>query len=160
MSVAILFGSIIAVVFLVTFLSGRRFGPLALSLAAGAMLAEIWAGWLVVVVAGLGFEVPGLPHGVIATLIILLGPLLMLLLGGPRYFKKFERVASALCIALLTAALLVEPLGQYMTLDADALRVYSLLVEWQPYVITAGLGLGLIDLFLLHTAKTAKSDKS
>lgn len=160
MSVAILFGSIIVVVFLITFLSGRRFGPLALSLAAGAMLAEIWSDWLEIIVAGFGFEVPGLPHGVVATLIILLGPLFMLLFGGPRYFKKFERTASALCIALLTAALLVEPLGRHMVLDNEALRVYSLLAEWRPYVITAGLGLGLVDLFLLHTAKTAKPGKS
>lgn len=159
MGVVVVFGAIIVSVFLIAFLSGRRFGPLALALAAGSMLAEIWSEWLTIIVSGLGFEIPGLPYGVISTIIILIAPLFLLLFGGPKYFNKFERFASALGIALLTAALLVQPMGRYMTLDGDALAVYTVLVEWWPYVVTAGLGLGLVDLFLLHSAKLPKSKK-
>ena len=123
MSVYILFGAIIAVVFIIAFISSRRFGPMALSLAAGSMLAEMWSEWLVVIIGGLGIDVTGLPQGVIATLIILLAPLLLLLFGGPRYKGKYERVVSAILIALLTAALLVRPLGKYLVLDGDALKL-------------------------------------
>lgn len=152
MSVYILFGAIIAVVFIIAFISSRRFGPMALSLAAGSMLAEMWSEWLVVIIGGLGIDVTGLPQGVIATLIILLAPLLLLLFGGPRYKGKYERVVSAILIALLTAALLVRPLGKYLVLDGDALKVYQMLSDWWQYVVTAGLVLGLVDMFLLHSA--------
>ncbi|OYX42109.1 hypothetical protein B7Y94_04020 [Candidatus Saccharibacteria bacterium 32-49-12] len=159
MSVVVLFGSIIVAVFTIALLSGRRFGPLALALSAGSMLAEIWADWLTVIVSGLGFEIPGLPYGVVSTMIILLGPLFLLLFGGPRYYSKFQRILSAVLIALLTAALLVIPLGRYMTLDGEALNFYKILVEWWQYVVTVGLVAGLVDLFLLHSARAPKEKK-
>lgn len=159
MEVVVIFSAIVLVVFLGVFLSGRRFGPLALSLAAGFMLSEIWADWLTIIISGLGFEIAGLPYGVISSVMILLAPLFMLLWGGPRYFKKIERAMSAIVIALLTAALLVEPLGKYMVLDGDALAVYRVMAEWWQYVVTAGLVIGLVDVFLLHTAKVAKPSK-
>ncbi len=46
MSVIILFGAILVTVFAVAFVSSRRFGPLALSLATGFLLSEWWGGWL------------------------------------------------------------------------------------------------------------------
>ena len=58
MEVLLIFLAIIIVVFFGVFVSGRRFGPLALSLAAGFMLARIWAEWLTIMVSGLGFEIP------------------------------------------------------------------------------------------------------
>ena len=152
MNVIILFGVIIAVIFVIAFISSRRFGPLALALSAGAMLAEIWSEWLVIIIGGLGIEVPGLPHGVIATIIILLAPLFLLLFGGPRYYGKYQRVFSAIMIALLTATLLVKPLGKYMSLDGDALKVYQSLSDWWKYVVTVGLLIGLADIFMLHSA--------
>lgn len=159
MSVAIIFGAILAVVFVIAFVSSRRFGPLALALAAGSLLAELWADWLTIIIGGFGIDVPGLPQGVIATLILLLAPLILLFLGGPRYRGKWERFFSALMIALLTAALLVQPLGKYMQLDGEALAVYQVLSEWWKYVVSVGLVLGLIDVFLLHSAKAPEHSK-
>ncbi len=159
MNVLMLFGLIIGFVFTVAFISSRRFGPLALALAAGSMLADMWSEWLAVIIGGFGVVVPGLPHGVIATLIIILAPLTLLLFGGPRYHGKYERIMSALLIALLTAALLVRPLGRYMVLDGDALKIYQLLYQWWQIVVTAGLLLGLIDIFLLHSARASHGKK-
>ena len=39
MSIIILFGAILVAVFIIAFVSSRRFGPLALSLAAGFLLS-------------------------------------------------------------------------------------------------------------------------
>lgn len=159
MSVLLLFGVILVVVFAVAFVSNRRFGPLALALAAGSMLAEFWAGGLAIIIGGLGVNMPELPSGVLATVILLISPLLLLLFGGPRYSGKYQRIASAVMIALLTAALLVRPLGQYMVLDGEALNVYKILNEWWRYVVTVGLMIGLADLFLLHSVKLPSSKK-
>lgn len=153
MEVAIIFLIIIAVVFAGVFLSGRRLGPLALALAAGSILSTIWADSLTIIISGLGFEVPGLPYGVISTVIIVLLPMLVLLFGGPRYLKKVQRVFAALLVSALAAALLVHPLGSYMTLDGASLETYELMLDWWPYLVTVGLVMGLVDLFLLHSVK-------
>ena len=153
MSIVILFGIIVAVVFALAFVSNRRFGPLALALAAGSMLADFWASGLAIIIGGLGVNTPELPSGLLATVVLLMSPLLLLLFGGPRYSGKYQRIASAAMIALLTAALLVRPLGQYIALDGEALKAYKILHDWWQYVATAGLLIGLIDLFLLHSVK-------
>ena len=55
MSVLLVFGLIIGAVFAIAFVSSRRFGPLALALAAGAVLADIWSEWLAIIIGGFVF---------------------------------------------------------------------------------------------------------
>ncbi len=151
MSVIILFGAILVAVFMIAFVSSRRFGPLALSLAAGFLLSEWWASWLTGLLDGLKLAVNWLPNGVIAALTLTLIPLFALLLGGPRYQRKHEKIVSAVAIAFLTASLLVVPLGKYVSLDGQALDLYKVFANSWRYIATAGLVFGLVDLFLLHT---------
>lgn len=151
MSIIILFGAILAIVFTIAFVSSRRFGPLALSLAAGFLLSEWWASWLTGLLDGLKLAVSWLPNGVIAALTLTLIPLFALLLGGPRYQRKHEKIISAVAIAFLTASLLVMPLGKYVSLDGQALDLYKVFANNWRYVATLGLVCGVIDLFMLHT---------
>lgn len=152
MSIIILFGAILAIVFTIAFVSSRRFGPLALSLAAGFLLSEWWASWLTGLLDGLKLAVIWLPNGVIAALTLTLIPLFTLLLGGPRYQRKHEKIISAVAIAFLTASLLVVPLGKYVSLDGQALDLYKIFANNWRYVATLGLVCGVIDLFMLHTS--------
>lgn len=159
MNVALLFGGILIGIFGLVFVSGRRFGPLVLALAAGAMLAGFWAEWLAIVIGGLGVSMPGLPSGVLATVIMTIAPLCLLLLGGPKYQGKYEKIFAAAIVSLVTAALLVKPLGQFMMLDANGLAVYNLLNEWWQLVVTVGLIAGMADVFMLHTVKVSAAKK-
>lgn len=151
MSVIILFGAILVIVFTIAFVSSRRFGPLALALAAGFLLSEWWASWLTGLLDELKLAVSWLPNGVIAALTLTLIPLFTLLLGGPRYQRKHEKIISAVAIAFLTASLLVVPLGKYVSLDGQALDLYKVFANNWRYVATLGLVCGVIDLFMLHT---------
>ncbi len=159
MSVAILFGVIVAVIFAAAFVSSRRFGPLALALAAGFLLAEWWSSWLGSILDGFGMELDWLPNGVIAVLLLLLAPLFALLASGPKYQKKHMKIVSAAGIAFLAAALLVMPLGKFMSLDGQALELYKMFAGAWRYIATAGLVLGVVDLFLTHTASSRSSKK-
>lgn len=159
MSVAILFGVIVAVIFAAAFVSSRRFGLLALALAAGFLLAEWWSSWLAGVLDGFGIALDWLPNGVIAVLLLLLAPLFALLVGGPKYHNRYMKIVSAAGIAFLAAALLVVPLGKFMLLDGQALALYKMFAGAWRYIATAGLVLGVLDLFLAHTAKSGSGSK-
>lgn len=160
MEVVVLFGGIVVVVFVGAFLSARRFGVLALGLAAGSVLAGLWAE----VLAGRFVQfsevqsIP-MPAGVIASVALLVAPTLLLLLSGPRYRGRWDRVLSAVMVGVLTAAFLVEPLGKYMLLEGQALGVYRWLEGAWQYVVTVGLVLGVIDLFFLHNSSKSKSKR-
>lgn len=160
MSVVLLFGGVAVAVTALVFVLNRRFGVLALALAAGVLLAELWAEWLAGVIGGLGVSsVVGLPNGVIATIILTVGPLVLLLITGPKGPGKLLRLVSAVLVGVLAAAVLVRPLGKFMTLDAEAMKTYKLLSDWWYYVATVGLVVGLVDMSVPLKAKPPAAKK-
>lgn len=161
MSVVLLFGGVAVAVAALVFVLNRRFGVLALALAAGVLLAELWAEWLAGVIGGLGVSsVAGLPNGVIATIILTVGPLVLLLITGPKGLGKLLRLVSAVLVGMLAAAVLVRPLGKFMTLDAEAMKTYKLLSDWWYYVATVGLVVGLVDMSVPLKAKPPAAKKT
>lgn len=155
MGPVILFSSVVAAVSIISFFCARRFGALALSLAAGSVLSSLWADWLARQLSSLGLGLSWLPIGALATIILLLAPMLVLLFSGPKSRGRYDRIVSALAIGLLTAAFLVQPLGKFLALKGDALAAYQWLAGAWQYVVTVGLVLGVIDLFLSHGKKSA-----
>lgn len=153
MQVAIIFGGIMVAMFVFGFLSRRRFGALALSLAAGSVLSSMWSVALGDYLESVGLEDMVLPVGVISAVALLIAPAVFVMLGGPKHHEKRQQVVAALAFALLAAAFLVEPMGRYITLSGDALTAYTWLLGSHKYVITAGLVLGIIDMFVGHTKK-------
>ena len=162
MSIVLLFGGVAVVVTALAFVLNRRFGVLALALAAGALLAELWAEWLAAgVIGGLGVSsVAGLPNGVVATIILTVGPLVLLLITGPKGPGKLLRLISAVLVGVLAAAVLVRPLGKFMTLDAEAMKTYKLLSDWWHYAATVGLVAGLLDMSLPLQVKAPAAKKT
>lgn len=161
MSVVLLFGGVAVAVAALVFVLNRRFGVLALALAAGALLAELWTEWLARVIGGLGVSgVAGLPNGVVSTIILTVGPLVLLLITGPKGPGKLLRLISAVLVGVLAAAVLVRPLGKFMTLDAEAMKTYKLLSDWWYYVATVGLVVGLVDMSVPLKAKPPAAKKA
>lgn len=159
MEVVWLFSAIIAVMALIAFVSGRRFGILALGLSASSILVLIWSGRLSGLLADYGLTIQGLPPGALAIVILLLLPIIPLLLKGPKYKGKFERISSALFAGVLAAAFLVVPLGGFLALEGDSLSIYRLMLEYWQLVVTAGVVMAVIDLFMLHSKKSPVPDK-
>ena len=159
MSVAFLFGGIILVIFISVFLSSRRFGVLALSLAAGSVLSGLWAGWLADMLTRYGITFDWLPVNAFAIGLLLMLPLVLMLFKGPKHPTTSGKIISAVAIGLLTAAFLVQPLGRHMVLEGDALAVYQWIAEYWQYVVTVGLSLGVVDVLLMSTKRPDK-DKS
>lgn len=132
------------------FVSGRRFGLLALGLAMGAWLAEWWSSELAIWWSQLGKQVTGLPTSVLMTLLLTLLPVVAMSLSGPVYQKQRSRVLAAVALVVLAAALLVRPLGLYVQLDGLGWQLYQVVAEQWQLVASAGLLLALTELIVLQ----------
>ena len=161
MSVVLLFAIVVVSVGAVVFVSGRRPGLLLLALAGGAPLAELWSSSLAELMQQLHVTIAQVPHQIVTTVLLCFLPCLVLLWSGPTQRRMGVRIGSALLVGLVAAAFLVQPFGLYITMNGgEALTTYKLLSQWSPYVISGGIGVGVIDLLLPQAANATRAKKS
>lgn len=160
MGVSLIFIGIFIVLFLLAYISKRRFGALGLALIAGATLSELWADKLTPIVADAGVTIDQPPLSVLVAAALIIVPALLLLTSGPSYHASHFRVIGALLFALLATALLIEPLGDVFWLTDENRTVYEWLVTNKVYIVTFGIVIALFDLVGAHSAKSAPHKKS
>lgn len=153
MSFLMIFLVIIAMLFVLAYVTKRRFGALGLALAAGALLSELWVGDLTPIIASTGLVLvqPPLESVVSAGLILL--PAVLLLFSGPTYKTKPHRIVGAIAFAVLATALLLVPLGSALVIDDTARPAYDFFVLYRPAIITTTLAYALADLLITKTPK-------
>lgn len=148
MDIVIIFGSLALAVAVLAFLSGRRYGVLAMSLATGAMIADLWGSQLTQILASYGVQVANIPIGVAIEVALLALPLAMAFFSGTRTMGLTTRIISAIVVGLMFAAFLVEPLGGFMELEGDSQGAYHWLASVWQYIVTIGLILAVIDMLM------------
>lgn len=153
MSFLVIFGGVLAVLFLLAFFTKRRFGVLGLALSAGAMLGNLWVGHLTPVIAEAGVKLVAPPLHSVVLAGLILAPALLLLFSGPTYKAKPWRIAGAAAFAVLAAALLLEPLGAALVIEGPGKQAYDIFVQYRVSIITACLGLALADLLMVKLPK-------
>jgi len=160
MDVALVFGILLVILFVLAFITKRRFGVLGLALAAGAMLSSLWADKLTPVIEQAGVVVERPPLATIVAVSLVLLPAIVLFVSGPVYRELPMRLAGALMFAALAVALLVEPLGSAMYVTGDSKKVYDFFVENQVYIVTFGLIAAVVDILFTrmprHSGRHAK----
>ena len=157
MNLAIVLGICLAVLFVLAYVTKRRFGVLGLALTAGATLSNMWAMQATPYVekAGLVLVSPPL-ESVVAAVIILL-PAVILLFSGPKYHEGPFRIVGAAAFALLASAFLLAPLGNALVLPADSQKLFDILSDNRIWIITAGIVFAVIDL-LMATGKRHRKE--
>jgi len=157
MSFVVIFLIVIASLFALVFFTKRRFGVLGLALAAGAILSNLWVGDLTPIIAeaGLTLVKPPLASVVAASLILL--PSILLLFSGPTYKSMPQRIGGAIAFAILATTLLLDPLGSALVIEGTGKSVYEYMTSHRTLIITAGLVLAIVDVFLTRSPKHAKS---
>ena len=150
---------LLGVLFFLAFLTKRRFGPLGLALAAGAMLSSLWAETLTPYVEQAGVQVDVPPLATLVAVGLVLLPAVLLLFSGPSYHKISLRVAGAICFSLLALALLLEPLGSALVLEGTNQQIYEVLSNNRVYIVTAGLVIAIVDLLSTRTSHHHTSSK-
>jgi hypothetical protein len=83
-------------------------------------------------------------------------PAVLLLFHGYTYKGAIGRIFGALLFTLLAMAFLVEPLGFALTLEGAGADAYRWLVEYKEVIISVGLVLAVVDLFLTKPARRSE----
>lgn len=150
MTFTIAIAAIILVLFVLAFVTRRRFGVIALALLAGSYLAQTWAGHITpyVVQSGINLSSLGVPIIVAVTVVITLLPALILLVNSPKYHGKWQRAIAALAFGLLAGVLLVPTLFSVLPSDQLGRTIDTFVSRNRTLLITAATILAIIDLFL------------
>ena len=145
--------------FLLAFISKRRFGLLGLALAAGATLSTLWSYEAGLIVAGTGLVPKGLVTQAVTQSLVVLLPALLLLFHGYAYKDKIGRLVGSVLFAVLALAFLVEPIGQALPLEGFGATAYGWLKEYKNVIISIGLIAAITDLFFTKKAKPEEKHK-
>jgi hypothetical protein len=153
MSSLIVVGLLFTVLFLLSFLTKRRFGVLGLALAAGSLLGINWTGTLTPFIEQQGVKLVAPPLATIVNSVLILGPPLILLAGGPTYSKVLWRVFGSLAFATLSVVFLLDSIGTALQLDGAGLAAYKFLLTYKSIIIVIGLVAAIIDVFFTRKSK-------
>lgn len=144
---AILFGAL----FTMSYVAKRRFGVLGLALAAGSVLNATWAAALTPWVQAQGFNVAAPPIGTLVSTLLILGPALLLLFGGPTYSSSTQRIVGSFAFAALALVFLMQPIGIALIFDETSAAIYRAVSESSNGIVAAGIVLALADLLMTRT---------
>jgi hypothetical protein len=156
MSFLVVFTALAAALFALAYLTKRRFGIVGLALAAGAMLSALWTGSLTPLIVGAGIEITKPPLQSLVAAVVTVAPACVLLFSGPTYKARLQRILGAAAFAVLTVALLLEPLGSALVIEGPGTAVYTFFTQYHSYVITACLGYAFFDVVFSRSSKHEK----
>lgn len=157
MSALVIVGLLFGALFLLSFLTKRRFGVLGLALAAGSLLALNWTDTLTPFLEKQGITLAVPPLSTVVQAALVLAPPLILLAGGPTYSKMIWRILGSLAFAALAIAFLKGSIGAALQLDGIGLTAYKFIDSYENIIIVVGLVAAIIDTFF--TRRPAKKDK-
>lgn len=146
--------------FLLAFLTKRRFGVLGLGLAAGALLANSWTTWLADALTAQGIAIDGFSNHNLAAIILIIAPALILLGGGPKYHKPMAAVIGGLGFAVMGFLLTLSLLqGSINTTDQATKQLIAFTSQYQSGLVALGVVIAVIDMFLAQGKKSGHGKK-
>ncbi len=133
------------------FVTKRRFGVLGLALAAGVVLAQSATNYVSDFLQQQALPVAPLTYDDTATILLILLPALVLLVGGPTYTSKKAAIIGALGFALLGTFFLLGPLTTALpTTDTAVRNVLVVVAQSQDIIVIVALVLALLDTVMVH----------
>jgi hypothetical protein len=153
MNFMIIFTSILVGLFLVAFMTKRRFGLLGLALATGAYLSTLLVGDVTPLIARAGVVLTQPPLETVVAAGLILLPAVLLLLSGPTYRMPLQRIIGALLFTVLAGVLLLQPLGFAVVIDGAGKPVYDFIVHYRVTIITLCLIAAVFDVMATKIPK-------
>ena len=156
MDMAILLLIIMAILFVVAYLTKRRFGVLGLALCAGSLLSTMWTADVTPLIEKAGIQLIAPPLSMVVAVVLVLLPAIPLLFAGPRYSKLWLRIFGAAAFTLLATAFLLVPLGSGLVLDDTTQEYYDFLVDNRNIIITVAIVYAIYDILVYKPPKLKK----
>ena len=158
MALVIILG-IAVVLFMLAFLTKRRFGVLGLGLAAGVVLSQLWAVTLSALLEVQNVPVSPLSYTTVGQIAIILIPSLLLMIGGPKYHDKKGALVGSLLFAIFATLFIVAPITRDFAVAGDTSPVFDFIAQWQNVLIGLGIVLAIVDMLLAHGPKLPQRSK-
>ena len=138
--------------FLLAYLTKRRFGLLALGLCAGAVLSTNLTSLLEPWVES-RFTLP-LSLGALITLL----PAVLFCFGGVAYSSHKGRIIGSLIFTVIALAFVLPALSGLAATGGIGAAIYNGLQQWQGWIVSGGILLAIFDIFAAgHHAKSRTS---
>jgi hypothetical protein len=159
MNIIIVLAVLVGLLFATAYFTRRRYGVLGLALCAGYLISTMWTPDVTAFVRGAGVELLSPSLGSLVAALLILLPALALLLSGPTYTKRWQRLLGALAFALLSTSFLLTPLHNGVVLDETGKRIYDILFEYRDLIITVAIVYAVYDLVIMKPPKKDKKGK-
>lgn len=153
--IVLVVGGVAFVLFTFTFLSGRRFGPLALALVAGSVLSELWARSLSQTFNMTGLMIASVPIETMAAIVLVVAPPLLILPASPAYHQKAARIFGSALVALLAATLLLTG-SMVLPVSGTGSTAYEYIKRNHTAIVTIGIAAALADMALTRHKKAPR----
>lgn len=145
--------AVVVVLFVLAFVTRRRFGILGLGMAAGALLSYEVAPDVAGILQYLDIPVEPLSVATAAHVVLVLAPVVVLLFAGPKYRSPRAALIGSMVFAVFGAVLLLLPLSRDLALrDGASLPVLSALVSYDSMIIAICTALAVFDMANIHSA--------
>jgi hypothetical protein len=147
------------ILFLVSFLTKRRYGILAMALGTGYLISTNWAGTVTPFIEQQGVVLVAPPLSMVVATVLTLLPPILLLFSGPKYSDMISRVIASAAFAVLALAFLIVPLTSGLVLEGQTQGIFSFIAQWQSTIIVVGLIAAVLDIMLYKPPKDKDKGK-
>ncbi len=147
---------LLAALFVLSYITKRRFGVLGLALCAGSLLSAGWTSTLTPWVESHGISVVSPPLSAVVSTLLILGPALLLLFSGPTYSSQLQRIAGAAGFAILSFVFLLQPIGVAFVFDDSTSQIYQMIQQNSNVIIVIGIMAALGDILITRTPHHSK----
>lgn len=155
MSIVVVVGLAVAL-FVLAFVTKRRFGVLGLALCAGVVLSKSLSSDVAPILTQNGIELVAVSSNALAACLLILMPSLLLLFRGPKYSKRFPAIVGALAYGVLAALLVLAPLSGSLVTDASSREILLQISKFESMLIAILVGFALLDALFLPAPKVEK----
>ena len=143
----------VVVLWLLAFMTKRRFGVLGLALTAGAFLSSLWSRDMTALIESFGLSFASLSTAGFVAIVIVILPAILLLFSGPSYKSSGARILGATLFAILAVTLIAAPLERAIPLNGVGKSVFDFIDTYGVYIVTASVVLSLLDILGIHVSR-------
>jgi len=148
--------AITLILFAVVYASKRRFGLLGLALVAGSIISASWASYATVMLQVYGLNLVSPPLKVVVAALLVVLPVLILIIVGPTYRKKWQRLSGALLLSLFGTALMAAAIAREAPELAQGNIVIHIITQTYPIILVAGVILAILDIIVTYFPKKGR----